>query len=413
MVEIRKCSMETRSEFDNVMMKITAIRATPVNIPLEVPYFWSTGIYPGTSKVVVEVETDQGLVGLGESPSYDCAEIIAKRLAPRLIGFNALDIAACEQVCVPETRVVQNTDDNSILKSFGGIEMALWDLRGKAWNQPLYKLLGGAVRHQIPFTEYFAFRQKKGSIGGEMTPETVADYCAKMRQLHGSTYFEGKLTLWNPELEIASVKAIRKAIGGDAMLRLDANMAWSLSTARRILREIEPYNVRNYEDPVATFEEMARLRQHSAIPFSSHVPDLRLAVKLGVPDSFVLNLTVLGGIWRTLKFIAACEAMGVGFWCYSGDTGIASAAYLHVVAATQSIHEPSQSLFRWQIDDVTDEGPFKPKNNVLSVPEGPGLGVTLSPKSLKRCHERFLSEGPYNHYYDPDAPSKFRRLPLD
>src|SRR5262249_27702672 len=125
-------------------MKITSIRATPVNIPMEVPYFWSAGVYPGTSKVVVEVETKEGLVGLGESPSSDCTDMINNLLAPRLIGLDALDIAACERVCVPETRVVQNTDDNSILKSFGGIEMALWDLRGKAWSQPLYKLLGGS-----------------------------------------------------------------------------------------------------------------------------------------------------------------------------------------------------------------------------------------------------------------------------
>jgi glucarate dehydratase len=393
-------------------MKITAVRGTPVNIPLEVPYFWSPGTYPGTTKVVVEVETDEGLVGLGESPSPDCADVIAKTLAPQLVGSDALDIAACEQMCIPETRVVQNTDDTSILKSFGGIEMALWDLRGKVWKQPLYKLLGGAVRKQIPFTEYFAFRQKKGSVGGEMTPDAVAGYCRQMRDLHGSTYFEGKLTLGDPNLEIATVKAIRKAIGDDAMLRLDANMGWSLSTARRILREIEPYNIRNYEDPVASFEEMAKLRQHSAISFSSHTPNLRSAVQLGVPDTFVLNFTVLGGISRTLKFVAACEAMGVGFWCYSGETGIGSAAYLHVVAATQFIHEPSQSLFRWQIDDVTEEGPFKPENNVLLVPEGPGLGVTLSPKALKRCHERFCAEGPYNQYHNPDAPGKMRRLPL-
>src|SRR5439155_2534514 len=110
---------------------------------------------------------------------------------------------------------------------------------------------------EISFTEYFAFRQKKKSMGGEMTPKAVADYCARMRAEHGSTYFEGKLTLGDPALEIATVKAIRKAVGEDAMLRLDANMGWSLSTARRILREIEPYNIRNYEDPVATFEEMA------------------------------------------------------------------------------------------------------------------------------------------------------------
>jgi len=114
-----------------------------------------------------------------------------------------------------------------------------------------------------------------------------------MREQHGSKYFEGKLTVGDPALEIAGVRAIRKAIGDDAMLRLDANMAWSLSTARRILSEIEPCNIRNYEDPVATFEEMAKLRQHSAIPFSTHNSDLKSAVRLGVPDSFVINFTVL------------------------------------------------------------------------------------------------------------------------
>lgn len=394
-------------------MKIKSIRATPVNIPLDAPFFWSAGVYPGTSKVVVEVETEDGLVGLGESPTHECAEVINKSLAPRLKGFDPLDTAACESVCIPETRVVQNTDDNSIMKCFGGIEMALWDLKGKVWNQPLYKLLGGAVRKQIPFTEYFSFRPKNGRFGGEKTPKDVADYCVRMREKYGSTFFEGKLTVGDPDLEIATVKAIRKAIGDDAMLRLDANMAWSLATAQRVLREVEPYNIRNYEDPVATFKEMAWLRQHSSIPFSSHVPDLRQAVALGSPDTFVLNFAVLGGIARTLKFIAACESMGVGFWCYSGETGIGSAAYLHVVAATQWIHEPSQSIFRWQIDDVIEEGPFKPKNNVLLVPEGPGLGVTLSAKGLKRCHERFLKNGPLNHYHDPAAPGKFRRMPLN
>ena len=116
---------------------------------------------------------------------------------------------------------------------------------------------------------------------------------------------------------------------------------------------------------------MAALRQHSSIPFSSHVPDLRRAVALGVPDTFVTNFAVLGGIARTVRFIGACEAMGVGFWCYSGDAGICTAAYLHVTAAMPWIHEPSQSLLRWQVGDVIEGGPFRPKNNVVPVPEGP------------------------------------------
>lgn len=392
-------------------MKITAIRATPVNIPMEVPFYWSVGLYPGTSKAIIEIETDEGITGIGESPSWDCADLINKEMGPKLIGHDPLDITGCEMKCLPEWVVVQNTDDASVVKAFGGLEIALWDIRGKAWGQPLYKLLGGAVRKEISFTEYFCFRAEKNGIGGETTPEQVADYCMKMREEHGSTLFEGKLSLGDPHLEIATVKLLRKTLGDTDMIRLDSNMSWSLSTARHILREIEPYNIRNYEDPVSTFEQMAQLRKHSSIPFSTHVPDITRAVALGVPDNIVTNFAVLGGIRRANRFIGACEAMGVGFWCYSGDAGVCTAAYLHVVAATEWIHEPSQSLFRWQTDDVIEQGPFRQVNNVIQVPEGPGLGVTLSKKGLKRCHQRFVDDGPINHFYNPEHPGRLTRLP--
>jgi len=393
-------------------MKIKSIVATPVNIPLEVPFLFGVGSYPGDSKVVVEVHTEEGLVGLGEAPTPDCADTINKVLGPALKGMNALDIQACERACVPDMRVMPNNSGSPAFRAFGGIDIALWDLRGKAWKQPLYMLLGGAVRKKIPFAEYFSFRQRKGRIGGERTPQAIANYCARMQDKYGSTHFEGKLQLGDPALEINSVRAIRKAIGDASSLRLDANMSWSLPTARRILAEIQPYNVRSYEDPAATFEDMAKLRQHSSISFSTHTIDLPRAVALGVPDYFVTNLGVLGGLSGAVRFIAACEKMGVGYWTYSGDTGIGIAAYLHLIAATQWIHEPGQCILHWQTDDVIEEGPFCPRNDVVSVPEGHGLGVTLSRTRLKRCHERFLKEGAYNYYWDPEAPKRYRRLPL-
>lgn len=388
-------------------LRITGLRATPVNIPLEKQMWWTGGHYPGTSKTIIEVETNQGLVGLGEAPSVDVVETI-RAMGERLIGADALDIAGCEALCVPPWQIVQNTDDSSVVKAFGAIEIALWDLRGKVADEPLYRLLGGAVRKEIPFTEYFGYR-----AGGEMDPQAVADYCLRMQEEHGSTMFEGKLILGDPELEIDTVKALRETLGRKAMLRLDSNMQYSLPTAMRLFREIEPYNIRNYEDPVATFEEMAELRRHFTIPVSTHVPDIRRAVALGAPDYIVTNFAVLGGIARAVRFIGACEAMGVGFWCYSGDAGIATAGYLHMSAAMPWITEPSQSLFRWQIGDVIEGGPFRQKNNVIAVPEGPGLGVTLDRGALRHWHGHLVENGPLDHFYDPAKPGRFRRLPLN
>lgn len=388
-------------------MKITSIKATIANFPLELSYVWSVGALPGFTRVIIEVETDAGITGIGEAPSLEHADVINNQLADKLIGEDPMDLAACELKCVPEFKILANTDNDIVLKSFGGIEIALWDLKGKALGVPLYKLLGGAVRKEIPFTEYYAFR-----LNGETTPKEVAEYCVKMRKEHGSTHFEGKCGTDDIDLEVELVKEVRAAIGDDATLRIDANMVWSVDAAREYLRKIEKYDISNIEDPVANFYEMEKLRMHTSIPFSTHEPDLKTAVRLGVPDNFVLNMQSLGGISRTLKFINACEEMGFGFWCYSGDTGIGSAAYLHVVAATQSINKPSQSLFRYNVDDVIEEGPFKPENNVLKVPEGPGLGVTLSQEKLKRCHERYLSEGPYNSYNNHRHTINFERLPL-
>lgn len=175
---------------------------------------------------------------------------------------------------------------------------------------------------------------------------------------------------------------------------------------------LDGLDVRCWEDPVATFEEMQKLRAHTPIRFSVHTPDIRRAVALGVPDAFCTDVNVHGGIGRTVRFIGACEAMGLDFWCYSGDSGIASAVYLHLAAAFPHIREPSQSLFRQQPIDVIEEGPFRPSGNLVTVPTGPGLGVTLSREKLAHCHRLFRDHGPYNKFHDSDRPGVFRRLPL-
>lgn len=392
-------------------MKIRKITATPINLRLDAPYLWVFGELDGFSPTIVEVETDEGLTGLGEAPTPAAARIIAEILAPALIGRDAFDIAGAEHVSLPFWTGVQSINDRTRIMAFGAIEMALWDLRGKVWNQPLYQLLGGAIRKDIPFTDYFSLRGD-GVVKGEKTPEEVADYCEKLHETFGTTFFEGKFSTEDPKLSLKMVELIRKRLNDAVMIRIDSNQAYSLATARQLARPLEELGVRNWEDPVATLDEMRELRRHCAIPFSTHNVDIARAVDLRVPDAIVSNPTVLGGIGRFVRFVGACEHAGIDYWCYSGDSGIGSAAYLHLCAALGWIREPNQSLFRMQMDDVIEEGPFAPRKNTVRVPEGPGLGVTLSKGKLAALHRDFIDKGPCNKYHDPKNPGTYRRLPL-
>jgi glucarate dehydratase len=394
-------------------MKIRSIKATPINLKLEAPYIWVFGELEGFSPTIVEVETDEGIIGLGECPTPAAAQIINEVLAPRLVGRDAFDLAGAEYVCLPFWTGVQSINDRTRIMAFGAIEMALWDIRGKAWNQPLYQLLGGAVRKDIPFTDYFSLRADGPNVRGEGTPEEVADYCVQMHEEHGTTMFEGKFSTMNPRTSLKMIELIRRKLGDDVMIRIDSNQAYSLATARQLARPLEELGIRNWEDPVPTIEDMRELRKHCSIPFSTHNVDIGRAMDLRVPDAIVGNPTPFGGIRRMLRFVGACEHAGIDFWCYSGDSGIGSAAYLHLCAAIEWIREPNQSLFRMQPMDVIEGGPFLPKNNMVRVPEGPGLGVILSQEKLAIYHRDLVENGPCNKYHDPAKPGTYRRLPLN
>jgi glucarate dehydratase len=377
------------------IVPIASIRATPVNIPFPAPYYWSAGSHAGFTHTVLEVETSEGLTGLGEVPVL-VPDSLAEYLESQLAGANALDLAECERRCLPSAHTGANLHDTTLVRVFGGVEIALWDIAGQIYGRSIADLLGGRVRNAVPVTEYFAFRGGNGPEGGEQTPVAVAKYCAAMAGAHGSWAFEGKIGVLDITTEVSMVREIRAALGEEALLRLDANMAWSVSTATEVLRRLEPHNVRSVEEPVASFIELERLRRSTSIAFSAHTPDLKQAVSLGVPDAIVINLNALGGIRRTVGFIHACEQMGVDVWFYSPDTGIANAAYLQVVAALPWIAQPNQTLLRWHRDDVIEGGPFVPRNGFLSVPDGPGLGVRIDQAALERCKERFRDEGAHS-----------------
>jgi glucarate dehydratase len=374
-------------------MKIRSIRATPVNIPLTAPYRFSYGSIASLTKTIIEVETEDGVIGLGECADGNrSADVLA--VAPKLIGHDIRAITTVQNLVVPGMSYTPWGNVLAARRVFGGIEMALWDARGKTEGVPLHLLLGGKVRNEIPLTEYFSFRLPGVSDPGEATPAQIASFCARMIERHDAKIFEGKMATVDLETEITMLREIRAAIG-DRELRLDANGGWTVPTAREALRRVAPFNISWFEEPVEFYEEMAQLRQHTPISFSSHIIDLPKAVTLKVPDAIVTNLNEMGGISNTIAFIKACERFHVGFQFHSGETGVGTAAYLHVSSAVEHVRDASQTLLRWYGDDVIEGGPFVPKSGVVAVPDGPGLGVTLDAKAFARCHQRFLSEGAF------------------
>jgi glucarate dehydratase len=379
--------------------RIAGVEAWPAKVPLERPYEMAPGQVAGIDRTVVRVTTDDGLVGLGEATSPDDAAALRGKLGQRLVGRELSELLG-ELGRLDRPRPRHRRDGKVLIRNpLAGVEIALWDLEARAAGVPLHELLGGSFRTEVAFTEYFAYRE-----GGEESPSEVAAYCARMVEEHGSPAFEGKVAVRPVEEDVRLVREVRAAIGAERVLRLDANMGWRLETARQALSLLEPFAVANVEEPVGSFTEMAELRRSTSIPFSAHTPDVALAAELGVPDALVIGLGFCGGIAGTRRFIAECEAAGVGFWFYSGDLGIATAAYLHVAAATPYLDRPSQSLLRWTQDDVIVGGPFSPEGGVVPVPNGAGLGVELDEEALTRCAERFAREGPYDFYSGPPLP---------
>lgn len=372
-------------------MKIADLRATPVNIPFVAPYRFSYGSMASVTKTVVEIMTTDGVVGLGEVADGDrSADVLKQR--DKLIGLDLRDLHTAERRIVPAMRYTPWGNVLNCRRIFGGIEMAMWDARGKTEGVPLHLLLGGKVRDEIPLTEYFSYRMPGKNHPGESSPVEIARYCAKMIEDFDADMFEGKLATVSLDEEVTMVREVRAAIG-DRQLRLDANGAWTVPTAREAFRRLDPHQIHYYEDPVETYDEMAQLRLYTRASFCTHLIDLPRAVALKAPDAIVTNLNELGGIRRTLDLIRACEAFDIAFRFHAGETGIGSTAYLQVSAAIEHVREPSQTILRWYADDVIEGGPLIPRQGRLPVPIGPGLGITLDPKAFRRCHERFLTEG--------------------
>ena len=370
------------------MSTIASVVATPVNVPMVAPYRFSFGTLASFTTTIVEVTDSDGVTGIGETPHGDLSALIGS-MGERLAGCSVDDLNGCEARCVARTGFSLWDDSANERRAFGGIEMALWDLRAKRAGVPLVDLLGGRVRDSVAFTEYFALR-----VGRDETPADVVRYCEQMAAEFDAPVFEGKLGVLDVEAEMAMVADLVRALGPGRVQRLDANGVYTVPTARQVVRRMADLGIGWLEDPCRTHDETARLRADGVpVSFSTHQVDLARAARHGVPDAFCIDATEMGGLRRTQDFLRACAALGIDFWCYSGDAGVMTAAYLHLTAAEPTMIRPHQSLFRFTADVVVEQGHYSPRGGVLPVPDAPGLGVSIDRAALARLHERFRAEG--------------------
>ena len=357
-------------------MKITAIHAIPLAIPMKPmtpPSVWTAGT---RKQIVVRVSTDEGLTGVGEAFAYGAplgvCHVIGESLAPMLAGQDPTRIEALVDLMHRGTMIYGRR--GLVMFAISGVEIALWDLLGKALNAPVYQLLGGAVRPRLPVY---------ASLMRYATATEVATAC---RQYVAQGFRMLKLH----QIDAESVRAAREAVGPEMELMLDTNCPWTPGDAIAMARALAPYRLFWLEEPVWPPEDYAGLARVAAAtdtPIAlgeneSTLWGFREIIARGAADILQPSITKVGGISEFKKIAALGQAAGLPIAPHSFYFGPGLAATLHVAATlggTMPVEFPTGEY----------ETPFLTRPIVacegwVEVPGGPGLGVEINEEAIRR-----------------------------
>jgi L-alanine-DL-glutamate epimerase-like enolase superfamily enzyme len=355
-------------------MKITAIEITIVEIPqtpVIAPYRSHIRSSSTTRSAIVRLATDENLVGWGEFNVNFLEGPGSGRLqadaAEWLVGRDALNVAEFHRTCPLETR----------LKS--GIEMAMWDLRGKAAGQSVAVLLGGVIRPEVELAACMGIQSYERA--GEMAAYYVEQGFSTLKTKAGADIEE----------DLAMVRGVRDAVGDRIKLRIDPNRAYSVGQAAELARRLEEYNLEYLEQPIMAepLADAAWLRRQSRTPIALNesVTDPASVWEILRADAaeFILPDTPqAGGIWPCVKIGHVCEAAGVPCIMHCGhDLGPKTAAMVHVAAACSAYSLANDSTYYSLVEDVCIE-PLPIVRGKIAVPNRPGLGIECDPEKLRR-----------------------------
>ncbi len=399
-------------------MRITDVRATPVSVPLEAPLRHANGCHWGRFvRTIVELETDEGLVGLGElGGGGESATAAIVALKPYLLGRDPARLEELRFLIANPTASLYNNRTQIL----AALEFACLDLLGQRWGVPVSELLGGRLRERVPFASYLFFRYPHPRTGaGEVrTAEQLVAEAFALKRRCGFTSHKLKGGVFPPGYELAGYRALAEALAGDSF-RFDPNGVWSAEQAIWFGRQIEDLRNDYLEDPVFGLNGMRRVREKLRLPLATNTvvvnfEQLAANVLDTAVDVILLDTTFWGGIRPCLKAAAVCETFQLGVAVHSsGELGIQLATMLHMGALLPNLSFAADAHYHHLSDDVIEGGRLRYEGGAIAVPTAAGLGVRLDREKLARYHEEFLRLGPYPYDQDPLRPGWTPLLPND
>lgn len=397
-------------------MKITDLKATTVAMPLEAPLRHSNGAHWGRFvRTLVEVETDEGLTGVGElGGAGESAQLAIEGLKPYLIGHDPLQL---EQLRWKIMNPVASLYNNR-MQLHAAIEFACMDVAGKFLNIRACDLIGGAVREEVPFATYlfYRYRDRKTGMGGETSPEEIVAHTQDLVDRYGFKTHKLKGGVFPPDHDIAVMQALGAAFPGDG-LRLDPNSAWTVEESIRVAKAISNLNNEYFEDPTWGLEGMRRVRNAIDMPTATNTvvvnfEQLAACIRLEAVDVVLLDTTFWGGLRQAYKAGQVLETFQWGASVHSsGELGVQLATMLHLGAALPNLGFAADAHYHHLTDDVIRGGKMEYKDGKIALPKGPGLGVELDRDKVAQYAEHYREVGGYAYDRDPGRPDWYTITP--
>jgi glucarate dehydratase len=389
-------------------MKISDIRATPVTVPLVAPLRHANGCHWGRFvRTIVEVETDEGLIGLGEMGGGGESAVAAfHALKPYLVGRDPARLEEMRFLIANPTASLYNNRTQIL----AALEFACLDLLGQKWGVPVSDILGGRVRDRVDFASYLFFRYPNADKSGEVrTVDQLVAEAKCLKERFGFKTHKLKGGVFHPEYELECYRAVAEALPGDCF-RFDPNGVWSTEQAIWFGQRIEDLNNDYLEDPVFGLHGMRRTREKVRMPLATNTvvvgfEQLAANVLETAVDVILLDTTFWGGIRPCVKAAGICEAFQLGVAVHSsGELGIQLATMLHLGAVVPNLTFAADAHYHHLLDDVIVGGKMEYCQGSIPTPTAPGLGVTLDREKLAEYHELFLRLGTYPYDQDPLRP---------